>query len=333
MNWAFTAALAVSWGEVIKLGLIGSGLVAAMAGLPVAAAMMARSYPQEARHAMRAWLVVLAVVSVSAAVFSLRLERPSEKVHSVRLRPAPPPATPRVRSRFMTAVIWRDTAGCTLQHTLYHEMVCDEYRAEMAAAGLDPADRLLMVEKQPADWSPAALLGITSLTDGPTRRVLVLLLTLIATGGAGLIGRWAVLATAESYRLGEGQASGMPANALAAMVPIDAQAGAGLTPLEIFSMWFNGRIRQEPSGKLPANGAYEDYRDTCALNGFPDLSARKFGELLTAKAENSGGRIGKVKSGGIHYYTGLAFAGERGSLETVSDGVDPLTALPRRSGR
>jgi hypothetical protein len=205
MSWAFTSSLAVSWGEVLKLGLIGSALVAAMSGLPVAAAMMSRSYPQEAKHCMKAWLVALAVVAIAASVFSLRLERASDKTRPVKLVAAPL-ARPAVRSQFMTDAIWRGTDGCKRMSDLYDGMVCEEYEHRKSVTGTVEPDRALVADAVPSDWSPAATLGVTSIADGATRQAIVLLLSLIATAGAGVLGRWATLATAESYRLGEGPA-------------------------------------------------------------------------------------------------------------------------------
>jgi hypothetical protein len=332
MSWAFTSSLAVSWGEVIKLGLIGSALVAAMAGLPVAAAMMSRSYPQEARHAMRAWLVALLIVAGAAVVFAVRLERPSDKAAPARLM-AVPLGSPAVRSLYMTDSIWRDTAGCATMKTLYHEEVCGEYRYTLTTHGI-PENREVVADTAPIDWSPAGVLGVEGLADGATRQGIVLLLTLIATGGAGILGRWATLATAESYRLGEGMASALPAMpAPAAAASLPPVSGASMSPIEVFDLWFAGRVRHDAGGRLSASAAFGDYEQTATINGFAALSQRRFGELLTRKAEGSGGRISKVKSNGAHFYAGLALASESEAMD-VRDGShanDNYRAAPYRS--
>ena len=116
MSWSFAASLAVTWGEVLKLCAVATGLVAAMVGLPVASAMMSRSYPQESRWAVRAWLVALLAVSAAAMVFTWRLETPGEKGGGTRLVTAPL-ASPAVRSLYMTAELWKGTNGCTAERT------------------------------------------------------------------------------------------------------------------------------------------------------------------------------------------------------------------------
>ena len=94
-------------------------------------------------------------------------------------------------------------------------------------------------------------------------------------------------------------------------------------------MWMASRVKHRPDGKLSATAAYQDYSAACNLNGLPAMTERKFYDLLTAKAENSGGRIGKTKIQGLIYYTGLAFAGEPEQITTV--GADELAALPHRT--
>ena len=161
---------------------------------------------------------------------------------------------------------------------------------------------------------------------GVVRRLFVLILSLAAVAGAGLLGRLGVLASAESYRLAEGTASAETAPGALA-VPVASDAGMALTPLQVFDMWFAGRVRADSAGKLSASAAFADYEGACQLNGLPPMSAKKFGDLLTARAEASGGRIGKVKSAGTIFYTGLAFAGEPMPLTVAGE---QFAALPYR---
>ena len=297
MSWAFTSSLAVSWGEVIKLGLIGSALVAAMSGLPVAAAMMARSYPPEARYCMRAWLVVLAVVAASAVVFTWRLEAPSDKAAPSRLV-AQPLGSPAVRSLYMTAELWKDSSGCTAPRTLYHEEVCGEYRWTLAARGVSE-NRDVAAESAPLDWSPAATLGVTSLAEGATRQAIVLLLSLIATAGAGILGRWATLATAESYRLGEGQASALPLPSMTAPAPVPSRSI--VPPADPFALWAEGRLIPDPDGEVSADALWHDYAETMRLNGLQGMTQARFFNAMSDLAKRSGGRVAKFKNDAIRY--------------------------------
>lgn len=330
MSWAFTASLAVSWGEVIKLGLIGSALVAALSGLPVASAMMSRSYPQESSWAIRAWLLALLVVAASAVVFTWRLERPSDKALPSRLV-ARPLAAPAVPSPYMTTELWRDSSGCTAPRTLYHEEMCGEYRHALAARGVSE-NREVAAETAPFDWSPSATLGVASLADGAARQAIVLFLVLVATGGAGVLGRWATLAMSESYRLGIGEAAPLPVQPSPRPALPAPDAVALMTPMQAFDMWFQGRVKLDPDGLLAASGAYADYHETCRTNRLPPLSGKGFGDLLTAKAVNSGGRIEKIKRSGV-FYKGLAFAGDIGLINGVGapGGKNIMEAIPHRT--
>ena len=298
MSWSFAASLGVTWGEVVKLCAVATGLVAAMVGLPVSSALMARSYPQESRWAVRAWVVALLAVSAAAMVFTWRLETPGDKGDGARLV-ARPLAAPPVRSQFMTQAIWRDTAGCSTHRTLYHEMACEEFQHEMAVTGADPA-RPLVAEAVPSEWTPAATLGITSLADGAARQGIVLLLMLIATGGAGVFGRWAVLATAESYRLGEGQASALPQMRMPAAAPAPAH-GPVIMQQDPFSMWASGRLIQEAGATVPADALWADFHETCRLNNLPLQTPNWFFNKMSALAQASGGRIVKFKNDTMHY--------------------------------
>ena len=299
MSWAFTSSLAVSWGEVVKLGLIGSAIVAALSGLPVAAAMLSRSYPGEARQCMRVWLVALLVVGVAAVAFAGRLEVPRMLDKTVRTVAAPL-APPIVRSRWMTPQIWAATDGCARMRNDYDGMVCEEFRWRLGQTGAVQAPRGVVAEAAPSDWSPAATLGITSLADGVARQMIVLLLSLIAAGGSGVLGRWATLATAESYRLGEGMASALPSMPQMPAAPASS-AGPVVMQQDAFSMWASGRLIQESGASVRADALLADFQETCRLNNLPLQTSNWFFNKMADLARSSGGRIVKYKSDTMHF--------------------------------
>lgn len=313
----FTSALATTWGELLVLGLVAAGIVAAMCGLPVAAAMMQRTYPSEASQAMRIWLVALTVVAIGAGLFAVRITPQAVPAHATAEA-----ERNLARSVRLTDAMWEESRHCEAPRTLYQQEFCGDYRR---------ARPNLLI---PTDLRPGAVLGLAAISDGPARILLVLLLNLVAVGGAGLLGRLAVLATSESYRLGIGEAAPIQAAApppLAALPPPD--AGMSLTPMQVFDMWFQGRVFQTPSGRLSSSAAFEDYRESCVLNGLPPMTLKAFGDLLTSKATASSGQISKLKSRGSIFYLGIAFSSERGAIDVV--GVHPGTKimepLPRRT--
>lgn len=309
-NFSMAADIASTWRELIVLGSIAFALTLALAGLPVAAAVMRRSYPGEALRAMAYWATVLVITATGGLFFVFSTSRghvltAAEAARVEELRQAI-----RTLSHSEMAA-WRRSADCTTPQSSGDQAACEaihardsDYRAEIAAIEAGPM--------------PDAI-----------RRLLVLAMALAAIAGAGLLGRLGVLASAESYRLAEGEAAAAPATTgLPAIAGVSPDGSGALTPLQVFDMWFAGRIRSESAGKLSASAAFADYEGACSLNGLPPVSAKKFGDLLTARAEASGGRIGKVKSAGAIFYTGIAFAGEPMPLAVVDGGE--LTALPYR---
>jgi hypothetical protein len=163
----------------------------------------------------------------------------------------------------------------------------------------------------PSDWSPAGVLGVEGIAEGAARQGIVLFLMLIATGGAGVLGRWATLATAESYRLGEGMASPLPQPAAAASLP--AGPAPHITgPQEAFDMWASGWPSPDPVGEVSGDAAYQDYAETMRLNNLSAMTPNRFGSLLTRLAESSQGRVMKTKSNGVHVYRGVRLPGGAG---------------------
>jgi hypothetical protein len=188
---------------------------------------------------------------------------------------------------------------------LYDEEICGEYRDTLVANGIS-GDRAVVTDT-PSDWSPSTVLGVDSLVTGAARQGMVLFLMLVAVGGSGILSRWATLATAESYRLGEGMASAAPQAPVAAG-PVHAGTGATMSAIDVWNMWFTARIRYSAEARIAAAAIYADYEQSCRMNGYPALSAKVFGGLLTAKAEGSGGRISKLRSNG-NFYVGITLAG------------------------
>ena len=120
------SALAATWSELLTLGLIATGVVAALVGLPIASALMQRAYPVEARRAVAFWLASMLVVSLAAMFVAWRLEAPGVRDRTVKMHSAPL-ARLVVRSRWMTDAIWKGSDGCTKPRDLYDSTICEEY--------------------------------------------------------------------------------------------------------------------------------------------------------------------------------------------------------------
>lgn len=302
MLWSlnFAVSLAASWGEAAKLALIAIGATLALAGLPVASALLSRSYPSEAQKAMMLWLYAMGIAAIGMSVFVLTLS------------PADHPTTAMTISRTVTQAdigrlenhvredVWYYSSGCQAPQDGFQRRHCrDVIEARQAyASGSNVA----------SDWSPRSVLPITAdAGDGPGRKLLVLLLGLLAIAGAGLLGRLAVLATAESYRLGSGEASPLPVAPPPAHPAIE--SAAALTPADAFSLWANGRLMPVAGGELTGHAAYGDYAETCRINGIEPMAPGKFGTMLTARAAASDGHVLKQKSNGVMVYRGWELPG------------------------
>lgn len=164
----------------------------------------------------------------------------------------------------------------------------------------------MLAEAPAGDWSPSGVLGVAGVGDGYVRRLAVLFLNLFAVAGAGILGRWAVLSTAETYRLGISEASALPSMPLPA-APMASMGPAGnvIGPQEAFEMWASGRLSYDAGGEVTGDAAYQDYAETCRLNNLQAISMAKFGGLLTRLADSSQGRVMKVKSNGQMRYRGV----------------------------
>lgn len=285
---SFMLALARTTGEGIRLTLIAFAVALALGGLPVAGAVLSRNYPRETLIASRCWLGILIASALGVVVITLSTPSPASRQAA------------ETRPEFLPQVIWEYSRGCREPENTYQAAMCAEFRSGPRTAAATPP-------QSSALW-----------------RVVVALIGVGSIGLAGMLGRLAVLSMAESRRL-----IGAEAQPLELPEPIGTLVQQAddvpLTPLQIFDMWFNARVRMEPTARLSASGAFEDYKAACMINGYPALSQKKFGDMLTAKATNSGGRIAKVMSSGSNFYTGLALVGERAAMDIAADG---FTAVP-----
>jgi hypothetical protein len=292
----FAVSLAVSWGEVLKLSLIAVGSTMALAGLPVASALLQRSYPIEARWAMLLWGWAMAIAAISMMVFAITLTSEADGTAAISHQPAITQSDVfRLENRVQDDV-WYYSNGCRNPQDGYQSRHCRdviEARQAMASGGSS------------GDWSPRSVLPLTANAgNGVGRSLLVVLLGLLAIAGAGLLGRLAVLATAETYRLGTGEASAIsPPPAQIEQAPMLEGAGA-LTPADAFSMWACGRLMSVQGREVTGSAAYDDYSETCRLNGIEPMAAGKFGTLLTARAAATDGRVIKTKTNGVMVYRG-----------------------------
>lgn len=171
------------------------------------------------------------------------------------------------------------------------------------------------------------------------RAFFVLVFALAGLAGSGLLLRLAVLASAESWRLGTGQArwGHEPAPAATAHIPEPLPATAAQRPEEIFSLWANSRLRPASGRHVQGSLAYKDYQEACRLTGVEPLSMTKFGTLMTARAANSDGRVIKSKINGNIVYQGWSLVGDdvesgeaRLPVESPRGGSPVISLFPRR---
>jgi hypothetical protein len=158
-----------------------------------------------------------------------------------------------------------------------------------------------------ARWRPGTYLPQTQIIQAGTinqaiaRRLLMLMVSFGTVAGAGMMLRWSMLGSAESYRLAYGEAG--PAQKTQAVAP-QANGAAMMTPGDVFGGWAAYSLREKPGAKIQAELAYNHYEQACQLNGVEPMSIKKFGDMLTRKAELSNGRFIKTKIGGKIYYQG-----------------------------
>jgi hypothetical protein len=277
--------------------LVAVGLALAVVGLPLVHATTSRNYPHEARLVLVAWCIAAGVAAIGVIYAATLSGPPKSRIESARVI--------EQRERYgISEAMWRHSGRCTAPENTWQAERCDRYSR---------------ATKSWFDSRPA--------TTGGT--VILALLGLVAVAGCGWIARFAMLGIAEAVRLPNSEASPSTGGAAAGMMP-DA-AGAILTPQAVFDSWFNGRIVYDPAGRLSASAAYEDYAQTCRMNAQPPLSSKKFGDLLTSRASASGGRIGKIKSGG-QFYTGIRFTAESDPIDVEFEpATDGLAGTPHRA--
>jgi hypothetical protein len=330
-NLDFASDLAETWGELLKLAAIATAMTLALAGAPLAAALMSRTYPAEAKQALTFWRAALALSAIGGAFFVASAETPAQRSAArADARAA------ELRQEFATRggaewETWKASSNCT-------SPITEQQRTDCAAIPKERAQQFAELRSiERGEWrgsgsGPRSFIGNSQffgLGDADTmRRLLVLALSVAAVAGAGMLGRLAVMASAESYRLAEGTASPAPAASGFSAVPLDAPTPA-LASAGMFDVWFQRHVRHDPFGKIAVASAYDDYARACALSGSPAMSLEQFGDLLARKAENSGGRIRQDSDGS---YAGLSLATAQSDLTVVDvDDDGTIVALPRRS--
>ncbi len=333
-NLDFASDLAQTWGELLKLGALATAVTLALAGAPLAAALMSRTYPVEAKQALTLWRVVLVLFAVGGAFFVATAETPAQRSAaraSARAAELRQEFADRGGAEWAT---WKASGNCEKPQTPQQRTDCAAIPKERAQqfAELQSIER---GEWRDSGWTPRSIIGSSKFAGlGGTdmmRRLFVLAISVAAVAGAGVLGRLAVLASAESYRLAEGTASPVPtASDLAALAA--ETATTALAPGHMFDVWFQAHLRHDPSGRLAVAAAYDDYVRACALNDLPPVSSEKFRDLLAWKADTSGGRIRQETTVDGSFYTGLALAADHRELPVVDIGSEggTVVAMPRR---
>jgi hypothetical protein len=329
----FASDLAETWGELVRLGALAAAVTLALAGAPLAAAMMSRTYPVEAKQAWMFWRIALAVAVIGGAWFVATAETPAQRSAaraSARAAELRQEFADRGGAEWAT---WTATGGCEKPQTPQQRTECAAIPNERARqfAELQSIER---GEWRDRGWTPRSVIGdgqFAGLGGKNTfRRMLALAISIAAVAGAGILGRLAVLAAAESYRLAEGTASRVtPGSGLPGTVVLTPTNP--LTPGHIFDLWLQANVRHHPSGKLALTSAYEDYVRVCTLNDWPAANLEKFGDLLAWKADTSEGRIRRENGG--RSYTGLALAATHKDLPMIDidSNTGTVIALPKQS--
>jgi hypothetical protein len=164
------------------------------------------------------------------------------------------------------------------------------------------------------------------LDERQTRALIYLLLSLTALTFGGLLLRLGVLASAESWRLGTGQARWSPEQAPVAALeaPQVLQGVTSQTPEEIFGLWANRRLRAMDGAHVQGSVAYKDYEATCQMTGVAALSITKFGTLMTARAASTEGRVIKSKVNGNVVYQGWTLVGSADDVAESGEASVPV---------
>lgn len=155
---------------------------------------------------------------------------------------------------------------------------------------------------QPKTYLPhTQIIAAASINKNIALRLIMLLVSLLAVTGAGLMLRWSMIASAESYRLAYGEVGPAPR----AQAPAPQMEGGGMvSPEDVFDRWATCNLWPKTGGRIQASAAYLNYENTCLLNGVQPMKEKKFGDEMTRKARESNGRINKTKIGGLIYYQG-----------------------------
>ncbi len=117
-------------------------------------------------------------------------------------------------------------------------------------------------------------------------------------------------------------AQDMALDRLRAMIGPEPQVAAGPTPdaafiaaapttgEQMFDQWVRHRIIYSTGDSVVASAALDDYNRMCMGNGVQPVTQVKFGQLMTAWANASGGRVSKSKSDGVMVYRGVRLAND-----------------------
>jgi hypothetical protein len=331
----FASDLAETWGELLKLAGLAIAVTLALAGAPLAAALMSRTYPAEAKQALMFWRAALALTAIGGALFVATAETPAQRSAARASARAA-----ELRQEFADRGggewdIWKASGNCEKPQSPQQQTACAAIPKQRAQqfAELQSIER---GEWRDSSWTPRAIVGDGQFAGlggtNAVRGLLTLAVFVAAVAGAGILGRLAVLASAESYRLVEGAASPIP-TASGPLASIAETSAIAPTPAHMFDLWFQAHVRHDPSGRLAVTSAFDDYVRACTLNDLPPANPEKFRDLLAWKADTSGGRIRQENSGNDVSYEGLALAGDHKCLPVVDIGSDggTVVALSRRS--
>jgi hypothetical protein len=189
------------------------------------------------------------------------------------------------------------------------------------------------------DWAlpgasePSTSIGWISagyLDERQMRALATLIFCLMALAGGGLLLRLAVLASAESWRLGAGQARWSTAAVPTVQAEL-VQPLAGVTsrdPEEIWDLWARCRLKHLSGKHVQGEVGYRDYAESCRQAGLEPLSMTKWGSLMTKRAEATGGQVVKGKVNGVICYKGWVLVGSDDDVPESGEATVP--SLPPR---